>query len=247
MASGFIYLIILGMWVAYFLPRWITSHEETSGKSAERYKSAMRLVSDVSAQSAVPDLEAKMKKKAKIAQRRIIFGSLSIFFLAISLGVVIGFIPTTVLAIPATTFMIYLVHARRQVVSEQLRARRLKALAQISTAEIITDQTEMVTFSSRVDFKENLNDHWIPLIDRIDSAGVVVIPKDGKSWQPTSIPKPTYATAPKAVVPNRVIDLTVPGAWSAAQEAELLPSRDELFDQELAEEAAERRYGAVNE
>ncbi|MCX6451437.1 MAG: hypothetical protein NTZ31_07080 [Actinobacteria bacterium] len=246
MASGFIYLIILGMWVAYFLPRWITSHEDASGKSAERYKSAMRLVSDT-AGSSVPDMESKLNKKAKIAQRRLIFSALSILFLTVSLGVAIGFISSSILAIPTSAVAIYLVHVRRQVVADQLRARRLKALAQISTAQIITEPIEKVTFSSRVDFKENLTDHWIPLIDRIDSAGVVVIPKDGTSWQPTAVPKPTYVNAPKAVTPKRVIDLTVPGAWSAAQEADLLPSRDELFDQELAEEAAIESGRVVNE
>jgi hypothetical protein len=30
-------------------------------------------------------------------------------------------------------------------------------------------------------------------------------------------------------------------------ESELLPTRDELFDQELAENAANEKYGAVNE
>ena len=247
MASGFIYLIILGMWVAYFLPRWITSHEDSSGKSAERYKSAMRLVSDSGVTTAVPDVEAKLNKKAKIAQRRLIFSALSIFFLTVLLGVAIGFIPSTVLAIPTSAIAIYLVNVRRQVVAEQLRARRLKALAQISTVEVITQSREKITFSSRVDFKENLTDHWIPLIDRIDSAGVVVIPKDEIGWQPTAVPKPTYATAPKAVTSKRVIDLTVPGAWTAAQEAALAPSRDELFDQVLADEAAQELGRAVNE
>ena len=94
-------------------------------------------------------------------------------------------------------------------------------------------------------------EHWIPLIKRIDTAGVVVIPKDGTAWQPTSVPKPTYATAPKAIPSNRIIDLTIPGAWIALQQAttesELLPTRDELFDQELAENAANEKYGAVNE
>jgi hypothetical protein len=89
------------------------------------------------------------------------------------------------------------------------------------------------------------------LIERIDTAGVVVIPKDGPTWQPTSVPRPTYATAPKAIPSNRIIDLTVPGVWMATQqssaEAGLLPSRDELFDQELAENAATEKFGAVNE
>ena len=44
MASGIIYLLIVGMWVAYFIPRWVHSHDEFSGKSIERYKSALRTV-----------------------------------------------------------------------------------------------------------------------------------------------------------------------------------------------------------
>ena len=34
------------MWAAYFLPKWMTSHDLASGKSAERYKSAMRVVGE---------------------------------------------------------------------------------------------------------------------------------------------------------------------------------------------------------
>jgi hypothetical protein len=63
------------------------------------------------------------------------------------------------------------------------------------------------------------------------------------------VPKPTYATAAKAIPSNRVIDLTIPGVWSASHqiESDLLPSRDELFDQELEENAAINKFGAVNE
>jgi hypothetical protein len=156
-----------------------------------------------------------------------------------------------VLLIPTTALAIYIIHVRRQVVAAQLKARRIKAFEKISSASVITEPIERVTFSSKVDFVSESREHWIPLIERIDTAGVVVIPKDGLTWQPTSVPRPTYATAPKAVPSNRIIDLTIPGAWIAAQQAssesELLPSRDELFDQELAENAANEKYGAVNE
>jgi hypothetical protein len=36
-------------------------------------------------------------------------------------------------------------------------------------------------------------------------------------------------------------------AQKSSTEADLLPSRDELFDQELAENAAIEKFGAVNE
>jgi hypothetical protein len=36
-------------------------------------------------------------------------------------------------------------------------------------------------------------------------------------WQPNPMPLPTYVTAPKAVRPIRVIDLTTPGAWTSGR------------------------------
>ncbi len=250
MASGFIYLIILGMWAAYFLPKWMISHDEASGKSAERYKSAMRVVGGNGPTSIVSEND-NLKRRNQIANRRIIFGALSFLFIAIGAMSAIGIISTSILLIPTTALAIYVIHVRRQIVAAQLKARRIKAFEKISSATVITEPIERVTFSSKIDFVSENKEHWIPLIERIDTAGVVVIPKDGSAWQPTKVPKPTYATAPKAIPSNRIIDLTVPGAWIAAQqasaEAGLLPSRDELFDQELAENAAEEKFGAVNE
>jgi hypothetical protein len=249
MASGFIYLIILGMWAAYFLPKWMVSHDEASGKSAERYKSAMRVVGEAGSSTVIENDNFKIQNQ--IATRRIVFGALTFLIIAIGLLSAIGIISTTILLIPATALAIYVIHVRRQVVAAQLKARRIKAFEKISSATVITEPIERITFSSKVDFVAENNEHWIPLIERIDTAGVVVIPKDGPTWQPTSVPRPTYATAPKAIPSNRIIDLTVPGVWMATQqssaEAGLLPSRDELFDQELAENAATEKFGAVNE
>jgi len=249
MASGFIYLIILGMWAAYFLPKWMVSHDEASGKSAERYKSAMRVVGEAGSSTVIENDNFKIQNQ--ITTRRIVFGALTFLIIAIGLLSAIGIISTTILVIPATALAIYVIHVRRQVVAAQLKARRIKAFEKISSATVITEPIERITFSSKVDFVAENNEHWIPLIERIDTAGVVVIPKDGPTWQPTSVPRPTYATAPKAIPSNRIIDLTVPGVWMATQqssaEAGLLPSRDELFDQELAENAATEKFGAVNE
>jgi hypothetical protein len=250
MASGFIYLIILGMWAAYFLPKWRVSHDLASGKSAERYKSAMRVVGETGS-TLIANESDNLKKQNQIANRRIVFGLLTFALVAIGALCVVGVFATSVFLIPTTALAIYTIHVRRQVVAAQLKARRVKAFEKISSATVITEPIERVTFSSKVDFVSENKEHWIPLIERIDTAGVVVIPKDGTAWQPTSVPRPTYATAPKAIPSNRVIDLTIPGAWIASQQAssesELLPSRDELFDQELAENAANEKYGAVNE
>ena len=226
------------------------SHDVASGKSAERYKSAMRVVGETGSTLIASDNE-NFKKQNQIANRRIIFGLLAFALVVIGVLCVVGVFAASVFLIPTTALAIYVIHVRRQVVAAQLKARRVKAFEKISSATVITEPIERVTFSSKVDFVSENKEHWIPLIERIDTAGVVVIPKDGSTWQPTSVPRPTYATAPKAIPSNRVIDLTIPGAWIASQQAslesELLPTRDELFDQELAENAANEKYGAVNE
>jgi hypothetical protein len=210
----------------------------------------MRVVGETGSTLIASDNE-NFKKQNQIANRRIIFGLLAFALVVIGVLCVVGVFAGSVFFIPTTALAIYTIHVRRQVVAAQLRARRVKAFEKISSATVITEPIERVTFSSKVDFVSENKEHWIPLIERIDTAGVVVIPKDGSAWQPTSVPRPTYATAPKAIPSNRVIDLTIPGAWIASQQAslesELLPTRDELFDQELAENAANEKYGAVNE
>ena len=249
MASGFIYLIILGMWATYFLPKWITSHDEASGKSAERYKSAMRVVGETGTFNQVASSNENLSKQNQIANRRIIFGSILLSLFLIGILASLGIVSRPILLIPTSALAIYIIHIRRQVVMAQIKQRRIKAFEKIASANVITEPIERITFSSRIDFAEENKEHWIPLIERIDTAGVVVIPKDGPTWQPTNVPKPTYLTSSKAVPSNRLIDLTVPGAWSAAQQAEadLFPGRDEIFDKEVAENAAEKKFGAVNE
>ena len=84
MASGIIYLAIIGMWAAYFLPRWVHDRNEFSGKSVERYKSALRIVASNSpgGSSGTGVIHIDLDHEAKIAQqllrRRIIFSIISL-------------------------------------------------------------------------------------------------------------------------------------------------------------------------
>lgn len=79
MASGIIYLAIIGMWVAYFLPRWVHNKNEFSGKSVERYKSALRVVASTTpgAQIGSGAIYTDVDRAGRVAQqlmrRRIIF------------------------------------------------------------------------------------------------------------------------------------------------------------------------------
>ena len=60
---------------------------------------------------------------------------------------------------------------------------------------------------------------------------------------PNPLPLPTYVTAPKAVRPIKVIDLTTPGAWSSGR---LLD--DDLADEDLlAAEVADDELDALLE
>ena len=227
------------MWGAYFLPRWINRHEESSPKAGERYKSAIRSVSDVKSHASfAPEFMDPLAKRQLIQQRRTIFSALLFLLTASTAAALLGMMAWSILAIPASGLAIYIVAVRRQIAVEQLKARRLNTLQKIMTAEIKLDPT--VRTSTNI--QSASTEHWIPLAEREDPSGVVVIPKDRTSWNPISVPKPTYATAPKAITPKRVIDLTVPGQWSAEQELlnQLkVTQREDLFDQTLLEEAAE--------
>jgi len=62
------------MWAAYFLPQWLSNHEDSSGKAIERYKNAMQVVAESNGSI---KSESKIEDKDKIfLKRRLIFGSL---------------------------------------------------------------------------------------------------------------------------------------------------------------------------
>ena len=225
MASGFIYLIIMGMWVAYFLPQWLSKHEESSGKEIERYKNAMQVVAENngSIKSEIP-----VDERNKIfLQRKLIFGSLfSLYILAIVFAVV-NFLAWVTTLVPLTALLIYFVSVRKQVVNSQLRSRRLKAIEQITNSKIPN-----TVVPERIKEKKS-TEHWIPFSERPEIIGVVVVPKDRTGWQPNQLPKPVYTTAAKAIPSKRIIDLTTPGEWSAQQKKiKALSGRDDdFFDQ----------------
>lgn len=249
MASGIIYLSIVGMWVAYFVPRWVHSHDEFSGKSVERYKSAMRIVTSTTGEDSMSSGPAhtELDRESKIAQvlmrRRIVFALLILGFLASILEATFNSISLIYSALPIVGLAGYVAHVRRASVADRLQRRRVSQLHR-STAGV--SQTNL----SQVFTPKESREHWVPLADR-EISGVVILPKGTaelrNSWQPSNVPLPTYVGAPKAVVPKRVIDLTIPGAWSEDQDrlanealSAVAPSRDQVFDQQLADEAVER-------
>ncbi len=248
MASGLIYIAIIGMWVAYFAPRWIHDRNEFSGKSVERFKSALRVVANQSPHNASSgaihiDLDSEAKYRQSLLRRRLSFLLIAFSLVTTVVGGVMNTMPFIYALVPASGMLIYIANVRRHVIAEQLHKRRVTQLQRRSSGVSTTNLAEAVQ-------PKPSTEHWIPLSER-ELKGVVILPKGSAAtrneWQPTEVPVPTYVNAPKAVVPKRVIDLTVPGQWSEEQErlerealAAASPSRDEIFDQQLADEAVER-------
>ena len=259
MGSGLIYIIIVGMWIAYFLPRWIANHEEVSGKSIEKFASTMKVVGKTSGNSSDDLAELLRKKESQMLIRRILFSSILGLTLIVSLFALVGFLSPAIITIPISALGLYVVHARHQVsaITEEISTATESAKKSVRAT---SKYSELIARSKRVSgSKDELADEqWTPLAERVaksesDVYGITIIPKGAnKSWDPISVPPPSYANSAKAV-PRRRIDLTVPGAWSAAQEEELKkflkPNSDEIFDQSIADEVEEqiRTNRAANE
>lgn len=258
MASGLIYVAIVGMWVAYFLPRWVHNHDEFSGKSVERYKSALRHVASthptgepgqVLNTAIHTDLDFEAKVAQHLLRRRMIFTLLFLLLCTSLIGVAMNLIQSLYILVPLTAIAIYAIHMHRQTKHERTHRHRLSALQRSTEGVSHTNFSPVLTRKTVVPQLQG-QEHWVPLADR-ELTGVVILPKgsarERNAWQPTDVPVPTYVNAPKAVQAKRVIDLTEPGRWSEEQErlvqeahAAAAPSRDEIFDQQLADEAVDR-------
>ena len=249
MTSGLIYIAIIGMWVAYFAPRWIHDRNEFSGKSVERFKSALRVVANQSPQTSTSsgaihiDLDHEAKVRQSLLRRRITFVLIAFSLITTVVGGIMNTMPFIYAAVPLSGILIYVANVRRHVIADQLHKRRVTQLHRRSSGVSATNLAEVVQ-------PKPTTEHWIPLSER-ELKGVVILPKGSaavrNAWEPTEVPVPTYVNAPKAVTTKRVIDLTTPGQWSEEQErlerealAAASPSRDQIFDQQLADEAVER-------
>jgi Ca2+/Na+ antiporter len=229
------------MWVAYFLPRWIDSRNEFTGKSAQRYRSALEVVAgNLSPLSEVDRLRAH---QMRMMRRRLFFALIVLSFLLTLIGAIMQTVTWTLLLLPVAGFIFYLAHVRHETNTEKIAKRRRDELLRTNAGISSTNLAEVIT-------PHTVNEHWIPLAER-EITGVTILPKGSQQaaneWDPQSIPVPTYVNAAKAVPSKRVIDLTEPGKWSEEQErlerealAAAAPSRDQIFDQQLAEEAVTR-------
>jgi len=146
------------MWAAYFLPQWLSNHEDSSGKAIQRYKNAMQIVAE--SNGSIKSESNATDKNNIYLKRRLIFGSLfSLYALSLT-SAVIGFLDLVTTLVPLTGILIYFVNVRKQVIASQLKMRRLKALERITNSKIPT-----TVIPERVKEKSS-NEHWVPFADR---------------------------------------------------------------------------------
>ena len=249
MASGLIYMAIIGMWVAYFLPRWVHNKNEFSGKHVERYKSALRVVAGNTPGARVgtgviyTDVDRVARVAQQLMRRRIIFSIIFISLVATLVGATMQTLAITSILLPVSALIVYIAFVRRQENANAIQHRRMDQIHRRTEGVSHTNLSEVIT-------PKNSTEHWIPFAER-EVSGVTILPKGTAAaraeWKPNEVPLPTYVNAAKAIAPKRTIDLTEPGRWSEEQErleraalAAAAPSRDEIFDQQLADEAVAR-------
>ena len=195
------------------------------------------------------DVDRAGRVAQQLMRRRIIFSIIFTSLILTTVGAAMQTISAIAIAIPVTAGLIYVAHVRRQVNGERIQRRRVDQLHRTTEGVSHTNLAEVLTHKSHSEVVIN-QDHWVPLAER-ELTGVTLLPKgtaqSRAEWQPNEIPVPTYVNAPKAVPSKRIIDLTEPGKWTEEQQrlerealAAAAPSRDEIFDQQLADEAVER-------
>lgn len=227
MSSGLIYFAVIALWVAYFLPRWLRSHDEVSeSKSLERYRSAMHVVAMGSSQSTYMTRAEIAEREARtLRKRQITLFALALFLFSNFVLAVADLLPYKSLLLPISLLVIFVVHVRRQKVQEDVKKRRRMAAMRGKGA---TYNFSEITYRS----PEGEVSKWIP-IDH--SRTVTIIPND--SWQPSDLPLPTYVTAPKA--PARPLVNKDGALFDQEVSVEIeIEQVDEVFDQEREKRAS---------
>ncbi len=241
MGSGLIYAIVVVLWIAYFVPAWLRRHDQASeSRSVERYRSAMRVVSrGTIAEIPLTDVERAEARAMMIRRRKSTYAILVGSFFATLISGIAGATSLLLPLFPLIGAGYFFVTVRRAEVVH-LQARRAE-----SRREKVKIEPTQVAFqrSFQTPSSTPAESTTVHVVSR---PAIRVETPTNESWNPVEVPIPTYVTAPKAVRPIRTIDLTKPGAWSAAQKAAeearlaaIAPGRDQVFDQVAAEEATE--------
>ncbi|HEX6935336.1 MAG TPA: hypothetical protein VF227_02330 [Actinomycetes bacterium] len=242
MGSGLIYAVIIVMWAAYFIPRWLRRHEELSeSRSVERFDQAMRILSRKEPtpdkryvvmpprpepRRSVPAQRSSRRRaahsSATVRRRRVLAGLL-LATLVTTLVTPLSPVPWWGALVALGATICYLVHLRMQARSNRFVSRTRQAVRKRSRSRIMRfDAVERLMAVRRELAEERAAEErrW----QEAEEAERLVREAEEKrrreaeaGWSPVPVPLPTYVTKPVAPRRGPAIDLTNPGAWSQAQ------------------------------
>ena len=245
MGSGVIYAVLVAMWAAYFIPRWLRRHEELSeSRSVERFDRAMRILSrreptpdqryvvmpprpaenpGAGSRTGAPGRRGlSTTSSVTVRRRRVLAGLLLTLLVATVLApltAVRWWAPVAVV----TAVIGYLVHCRLQARSRSEVDRTRQAVRQRTRSRIMRfDALERLMAVRRELAEERAAEEarWQDAeeaLRREREAEEARLREAEAGWSPVPVPLPTYVTKPPAPRRAPAIDLTNPGAWTATQ------------------------------
>lgn len=235
MGSGFLYVVIVGIWALVLLPMWLKKHDTDAGiRNVDNFRAAMATLSDgllmpsqtkptVTAKRAVPSGLDVIKRNSFARRRRAFLATLSTVPTTV-LGVVLGSLSLVALALPVVAFAGYVMWVRHDmnVVAMQRRAS--------ARGGRIDEDILMPVASSRTNARQRSQlARAMATIRRAATARLlqeepVIDTAATESWQPAEVEVtpstfavpdhfvPTYVTAPAATSVPRELDRKY-GTW----------------------------------
>ncbi len=244
MGSGLILLVIVGAWLAVLVPMALRSHESsTSLSSVERFNDAMRVLSRreqagrgsvrsfvLPAQPTAPRVGISLA----VRRRRVLLSLVALAGLGLLLGLLGSASGYGLFVVFAGLAAAFVVHLRKQALLKRSLLKESRPLA----ARRDTPAWDSPSPQRVVGIPDRMPSRPLPLTAPLPApAARYEDPHPvASTWDSPAFPVPTYVTAPTAPPrPPRVLDLTRPGEWSAALEAEdvglgILEDDDELDD-----------------
>ncbi len=260
--SGLILLVIVGAWLAVLVPMALRSHDTTSAlTSVDRFSDAMRVLSRRESAAAdrrsfvVPRAPALPLAAAPVSlavrRRRTLFGLLAAAVLMLLGSLVAGPLLYVHLLLDGLV-VAFVVHCRRQAQLRQARQVRQARRARQQERKVAVSAPRRTSPAHVVGIPAQMPARPAPLTAALPAPAArhdepVPAAAIGSAWSPVPVPVPTYVTKPMAPPRRpRVLDLTKPGEWTAALEADDVGL--DILDDEAAElEGILERRRAVND
>lgn len=233
--SGLILLVIVGAWLAVLVPMALRSHDtSTSLSSVDRFNDAMRVLSrrEQTGRGAMrsfvlPARPVQPRPGVPLAVRRrrvllTLVGLAAVGLVAGVLGSTWGYLFFVTFAALLTA---YVVHLRREAIRKQERTRAVRRIEGSTWGSAERDDSTWGSVAPQrvAGIPDRMPGRPTPLTATLPAPAARYEdphPVAG-TWDAPEFPVPTYVTAPKAPSrPPRVLDLTRPGEWSTAREAE---------------------------